>query len=56
MARPKIDPNDKMIKQSYSIKPYLLDELIKYCQEEERSMSWVIEKALIQFLNLGEKK
>lgn len=50
MARPRINPEDKMVKQSYSIKPKLLDALMRYCQKEERSMSWVIEKALTEYL------
>lgn len=50
MARPKKDPSDKAIKQSISIKPDLLHHLMHYCQVEERSMSWVIDKALREWL------
>lgn len=50
MARPKKDPSDKAIKQSISIKPDLLPPLMHYCQVEERSMSWVIDKALREWL------
>ena len=46
MARPKKDPSDKAIKQSISIKPDLLPPLMHCYQVEERSMSWVIDKAL----------
>lgn len=50
MARPKKDPSDKAIKQSISIKPDLLPHLMHYCQVKERSMSWVIDKALREWL------
>lgn len=50
MARPKKDPSDKAIKQSISIRPDLLPPLMHYCQVEERSMSWVIDKALREWL------
>lgn len=52
MARPRKDPAEKAIKQSISVKPDLLPILMKYCQQEERSMSWVIDKALRQYLNV----
>lgn len=51
MARPRKDPAEKAVKQSISVKPDLLPILIKYCQQEERSMSWVIDKALRQYLH-----
>ena len=50
MARPPKDPSDKAIKQSISIKPDLLPHLMHYCQVEERTMSWVIDKALREWL------
>jgi predicted transcriptional regulator len=54
MTRP---PNpDKAIKQSISVKPDLLPILVQYCQKEERSMSWVINKALRQYLHVEEIK
>ncbi len=56
MARPKKDPSDKAIKQSISVKPDLLPILIKHCQKEDRSMSWVIDKALRQYLEVGENQ
>lgn len=56
MARPLKDPSQKAIKQSISIKPDLLPVLIRYCQKEERSMSWVIDKALREwFRERGEE-
>lgn len=56
MARPKKPISDKAIKQSISVKPDVLDVLLEFCQKEERSMSWVIDKALRQYLNMGEKR
>lgn len=50
MARPPKNPADKAIKQSVSIKPDVLPVLMGYCQKEERSMSWVIDKALREWL------
>lgn len=50
MARPLKDPSDKAIKQSISVKPDLLPPLMRYCQKEDRSMSWVIDKALREWL------
>jgi len=50
MARPLKDPSEKAVKQSISVKPDLLPHLLNYCQKEERSMSWVIDKALREWL------
>lgn len=56
MARPRKDPSEKAIKQSISIKPDVLPHLLNYCQTEERSMSWVIDKTLREWLrNKGEE-
>ena len=56
MARPLKDPSEKAIKQSISVKPDLLPILLRYCQKEERSMSWVIDKALREwFRQRGEE-
>ena len=49
MARPPKDPSEKAIKQTISIKPDLLPHLMHYCQMEERTMSWVIRKALAEW-------
>lgn len=55
MARPKKDPSEKAIKQSISIKPDMMPVLLRYCQKEERSMAWVIDKALREwFRERGE--
>mgnify|MGYP002333920364 FL=1 len=50
MARPRKDPSEKAIKQSISIKPDVFPHLLHYCQVEDRSMSWVIDKALREWL------
>ena len=49
MAHPKKEEADKYIKQSVSFEPNQLQELISYCQKEERSISWVIRKALADY-------
>ena len=51
MTRPPKDPNEKAIKQSISIKPDLLPHPMHYCRVEERTMSWVIDKALRKWLH-----
>ena len=50
MARPRKDPSEEAIKQSISIKPDVLPHLLHYCQIEDRTMSWVIDKALREWL------
>lgn len=56
MARPRKDPAEKAIKQSISIKPDLLPILLEYCNKEDRTISWVIDKALRQYLHFEENK
>lgn len=50
MAFPKKAPEERHVKQTISLPPQLLDRLIKFCQSEERTMSWVIQKALDEWL------
>lgn len=50
MARGKLPDDEKCIKVSISFTPKQYEELLKYCQKEERSMSWVIRKALAEWL------
>lgn len=50
MARGKLPEEEKCIKVSISFTPQQHEELLKYCQKEERSMSWVIRKALAEWL------
>lgn len=50
MPRGKIPDEEKCVKVSISFQPDQLEQLQKYCHQEERSMSWVIRKALADWL------
>ena len=50
MPRGKLPEEEKCIKVSISFQPEQHEMLLKYCQQEERSMSWVIRKALAEWL------
>lgn len=50
MAFPKKQENEKHIKQALSFPPEIHQRLLDYCQKEERSMSWVAQKALDAWL------
>lgn len=50
MAYPKKSDEDKYVRINVTMPPELQDRLIRYCQEEERTMSWVIDKALREWL------
>ena len=50
MARPKKETSEKCKRQNISIEPGMLEKLQEHCQKEERSMSWVIKKALENYL------
>lgn len=50
MAFPKKADEEKSIRQNVSLPPALQERLIKYCQAEERPMSWCIQKALDAWL------
>ena len=49
--RPESEHNQSV---SISFEPEQLQALISYCQRNERSMSWVIRKALEQWLKEHE--
>ena len=51
MGRPQVPQGAKSIKQSITIKPDVMPVLLAYCQKEDRSMSWIIDKALRQYLS-----
>ena len=53
MAYPKKSDEDKYVRINVTMPPELQDRLIRYCQEEERTMSWCVQKALDEWL---EKK
>jgi hypothetical protein len=50
MARPKKAEGEKYIRQDISMDPEQFKKLIAYCQKEERSISWVVRKALEGYL------
>ena len=50
MAYPKKDEKDKYVRTNVTMSPELQDRLIRYCQREERTMSWCIQKALDEWL------
>lgn len=50
MARPTKPDGQKAVKQSVSFDPELLARVMKYCQREERTISWCVRKALEQWL------
>lgn len=50
MARPRKESGEKCMRKDVSFEPEQYQKLIAYCQKEERSISWVIRKALEVFL------
>ena len=50
MARPKKAPSELYERVNVSLSPETMERLLKYCQKEERSMSWVMRKALEAYL------
>lgn len=50
MAFPKKSEEEKYIKQTLSFPPELHQRLIKYCQSDDRTMSWVVQKSLDEWL------
>ena len=50
MARPKKEPKKKYIRQNISMDPEQLERLIKFCQQQDRAISWVIRQALDKYL------
>ena len=50
MPRPKRPEEEHCQKTSVSFDPDQLKELIAYCERNERTMSWVIRKALGEWL------
>ena len=50
MAYPKKSEEEKYLKQTLSFPPTLHQRLIAYCQYDQRSMSWVVQKALDEWL------
>ncbi len=50
MARSPIPDDQKAQKVSISFEPQQLKEVLEYCQKNERSIAWVIRKALAEWL------
>ena len=50
MARPRKPQEELAFKQSVSFTPEQYAAVIDYCQRNERSISWVIRRALKEFL------
>lgn len=50
MARPKKAEQDKVIRQSVSMDPEQLRQVVAFCQANERTIAWVIKKAVAAFL------
>ena len=50
MARPTKPDSEKAIKQSVSFTPDQFARILKYCQREERTISWCVRKAMEQWL------
>lgn len=51
MAHPKKAEEDKYVKIGISLNPELEKRLMNFCQSEERSISWVVRKALEDWLS-----
>lgn len=51
MARPKKPEGEKYIRQDISMEPEQFKRLMEVCQREERSISWVVRKALEVYLD-----
>lgn len=50
MPRNPVPDEKKAQKISISFDPEQLKEVLEYCQKNERSMAWVIRKALAEWL------
>jgi len=44
MARPKKAAEEKVVRQSVSMDPEQLRQVVAYCQSNERTIAWVIKK------------
>ena len=51
MARPKVEEGKKCIRKDISMEPEQFKRLMEVCQREERSISWVVRKALELYLD-----
>lgn len=46
MARPKKKAEDKAVRQSVSMDPVQLRQVVAYCQKNERTIAWLIKRLL----------
>ncbi len=51
MSRPKKEDGTKYIRKDISMDPAQYEKLAEYCDREERSVSWVIRKAIDNYLS-----
>lgn len=49
MARPKKKAEDKAVRQSVSMDPVQLRQVVAYCQKNERTIAWLIKRLLQPF-------
>lgn len=52
MARAKVEDGKKFIRKDISMDPEQYERLLLFCQREERSISWVIRKALDCYMDV----
>lgn len=52
MGRPAKSSEEKFVRQNISMDPAQLQQVVTYCQEQERSISWVIRKALDNYFTV----
>lgn len=50
MGRPRVEESKKCIRKDISMEPEQYQRLCNYCLQTERPMSWVIRKALDEYL------
>lgn len=50
MARPRIEDGKKCIRKDISMEPEQYQRVCDYCFKTERSFSWVVRKALEEYL------
>lgn len=51
-GRPAKPEADKAVKISVSFEPGQLSDVLTYCQRNDRSISWIVRKALDQWLSV----
>ena len=55
MARPKKKAEDKAVRQSVSMDPVQLRQVGAFGQKNERTIAWLIKKAVAAFLEAEDK-